>query len=104
MIWVGGGVLLSRCEPCRISQLFGGLGAFVETQTTSGTVGAAVKILGNNLTGATSDPFNGTAATFAVVSAAEIKATAPTGATMGLVEGVTLGGTLKSNKQFTETP
>jgi len=80
MIWAGGGVLLSRREPCRISHLFGGLGAFVETQTTSGTVGAAVKILGSNLTGARSVPFNGTAATFAVAAASEIKATAPTGA------------------------
>ena len=45
-----------------------GLGPFVETQTTSGEVGAAVKILGTDLTGATSVSFNGTAATFTVVS------------------------------------
>ena len=36
-----------------------GLGPFVETQTTSGKVGKAVKILGTNLTGATSVTFNG---------------------------------------------
>ncbi len=40
-------------------------------------------------------------ATFAVASASEIKATASTGATTGLVEVVTRGRTLKSNKQFT---
>jgi len=80
-----------------------GLAPFVETQTTSGTVGAAVKILGTDLTGATSVTFNGTAATFTVVSASEITTTVPTGATTGLVEVTTPGGTLKSNKNFTVT-
>lgn len=75
----------------------------METQTTSGTVGAAVKILGTDLTGATSVTFNGTAATFTVVSASEITTTVPTGATTGLVEVTTPGGTLKSNKNFTVT-
>src|ERR1039457_5075208 len=45
-----------------------GLGPFVKTQPTSGNLGAAVKILGTNLTGATSVSFNGTAAVFEVVS------------------------------------
>jgi uncharacterized repeat protein (TIGR03803 family) len=58
-----------------------GLGPFVETQTTSGKVGATVKILGSDLTGATSVSFNGPAATFAVVSRYFITATVPTGAT-----------------------
>src|SRR5208337_2819999 len=58
-----------------------GLGPFVKTQTTSGTVGAAVKILGSSLTGASSVTFNGTAATtFKVVSNYEITATVPAGA------------------------
>ncbi len=43
-----------------------GLGPFVETQPSSGTVGTAVKILGTNLAGVSSVTFNGTPATFAI--------------------------------------
>jgi len=81
-----------------------GLGPFVETQTTSGKVGAAVKILGSNLTGATSVTFNGTAATFTVVSKSEITTTVPTDATTGTVEVTVSGHTLKSNTKFRVTP
>jgi uncharacterized repeat protein (TIGR03803 family) len=87
-----------------IYSLSEGLGAFVETQTSSGTVGAAVKILGTNLTGATSVTFNGTAATFTVVSKSEITTTVPTGATTGRVQVATPGGTLTSNVNFRVTP
>jgi hypothetical protein len=44
-------------------------------------VGADVKILGTDLTGATSVSFNGTAAVFTVVSPSLITTTVPTGAT-----------------------
>ncbi|HXM44692.1 MAG TPA: choice-of-anchor tandem repeat GloVer-containing protein [Bryobacteraceae bacterium] len=77
-----------------------GLGPFVETQTTSGEVGVAVKILGSDLAGATSVTFNGTAATFTVVSSYLITATVPAGATSGRVEVVTPSGTLSSNMAF----
>jgi uncharacterized repeat protein (TIGR03803 family) len=77
-----------------------GLGPFVETQPTSGKVGASVKILGTNLTGATSVTFNGTAAAFTVKSKSEITTTVPTGATTGTVQVVTSGGTLSSNVPF----
>jgi uncharacterized repeat protein (TIGR03803 family) len=77
-----------------------GLGPFVETQTTSGKVGAAVKILGSDLTGATSVSFNGTAATFTVVSRYLITTTVPAGATTGKVQVVTPSGTLSSNVPF----
>ena len=77
-----------------------GLGAFVETQPTSGKVGSAVKILGTNLTGATSVTFKGTAAVFTVKSASEITTTVPTGATTGTVQVVTPSGTLSSNVAF----
>lgn len=81
-----------------------GLGAFVKTQTASGTVGAAVTILGTDLTGATSVTFNGTAAAFSIVSASEITTTVPSGATTGFVEVTTPGATLKSNTKFRVTP
>jgi len=81
-----------------------GLGPFAETLPTSGKVGTSVKILGNNLTGTTSVTFNGTAATFTVVSGSEITTTVPTGATSGTVEVTTSSGTLKSNTKFRVTP
>jgi uncharacterized repeat protein (TIGR03803 family) len=81
-----------------------GLGPFVETQTTSGKVGAAVKILGTKLTGATSVTFNGTAAVFTVVSSSEITTTVPAGATTGKVQVTTPSGTLSSNVAFRVTP
>jgi uncharacterized repeat protein (TIGR03803 family) len=77
-----------------------GLEPFVETQPTAAKVGAAVKILGTNLTGATSVNFNGTAATFTVVSSSEITTTVPAGATTGEVQVVTPSGTLLSNVSF----
>lgn len=77
-----------------------GLGPFLKTVPTAGRVGENVIILGNNLTGATSVSFNGTAATFSVVSDAEITATVPTGATTGRVAVTIASGTLRSNVQF----
>jgi uncharacterized repeat protein (TIGR03803 family) len=80
-----------------------GLAPFVETRPTSSKVGAKIIILGNNLTGATGVSFNGTAATYTVVSATEITATVPAGATTGTVRVTTPGGTLKSNVAFRVT-
>lgn len=77
-----------------------GLGPFVTTLPTSGGVGSAVKILGAELTGATSVTFNGVAATFKVASATEIKTTVPTGATTGTVQVVTPRGMKSSNVPF----
>jgi hypothetical protein len=67
-------------------------------------VGAAVKILGTNLTAATSVSFNGTAATFTVISSSLIKTTVPTGAITGTVQVVTPSGTLSSNVPFRVRP
>jgi uncharacterized repeat protein (TIGR03803 family) len=77
-----------------------GLGPFVETLPTSGKVGAGVTVLGTNLTGATKVRFNGTTATFAVISSSEIKTTVPAEATTGNIEVTTPSGTLKSNIGF----
>jgi uncharacterized repeat protein (TIGR03803 family) len=77
-----------------------GLGPFVETLPTSGKVGANVVILGNNLKSATSVSFNGTPATFTIVSGTEIKTTVRVGATTGFVTLTTFKSNLKSNAVF----
>jgi hypothetical protein len=76
----------------------------VKTLPTSGKVAATAYILGTNLTSACNVSFNGTSATFTVVSATEIKTTVPGGATTGPVTVTTSGGTLKSNKIFRVIP
>jgi uncharacterized repeat protein (TIGR03803 family) len=81
-----------------------GLPPFVETQPTSGKVGAAVEILGSDLTDATSVTFNGTAAPFKVVSSSQITTDVPAGATTGKVQVVTPSGTLLSNVPFRVLP
>ena len=81
-----------------------GLSPFVETQTTFGVPGAAVKILGTNLTGATAVSFNGAAEAFDVVSSSEISTKVPTGATTGKVEVVTPSGTLSTHASYTVLP
>ena len=81
-----------------------GLGPFVRTSLGYGKVGAAVKILGTNLTGATSVTFNGTPATFTVELPSVIKATVPAGATTGTLQVVTPNGTLSSNVPFRVAP
>jgi uncharacterized repeat protein (TIGR03803 family) len=79
------------------------LGPFVKTLPIAGNVGTVVKILGTNLSGATSVTFNGTAAPFTVVSSSEITTTVPAGATTGTVQVVTPGGALSSNVPFRVT-
>ena len=81
-----------------------GLLPFVETQPSLGKVGRLVNILGTNFTGATSVSFNGTPATFTVVSSSLITTSVPTGATTGLVTVTTPDGTLRSNKRFNVRP
>jgi uncharacterized repeat protein (TIGR03803 family) len=81
-----------------------GLGPFVETQTTAGEVGEVVKILGNDLTGATSVSFNGTPAVFKVSASSLITTTVPAGATSGEVQVVTPSRTLSSNVPFRVLP
>lgn len=77
-----------------------GLRPFVEIEPASGKVGAAVVIWGNDLAKASSVSFNGTAATFTIVSGTELKTTVPRGATTGFVTVTTTRKTLKSNVVF----
>jgi uncharacterized repeat protein (TIGR03803 family) len=77
-----------------------GLGPLVETLPTAAKVGAPVIILGNNLAGSTAVSFNGTAASFTVVSNSEITAKVPAGATTGTISVITPTGTLNSNPSF----
>jgi uncharacterized repeat protein (TIGR03803 family) len=78
-----------------------GLGPFVKTIPTSGAAGTNVTILGTNLKGATAVNFDGTKATFKVVSATEITTTVPSGAKTGTVTVTTSDGTkLNGNVAF----
>ncbi len=77
-----------------------GLTPFVMAVPTSGIAGATITILGTDLTGTTSVTFNGTPAKFQVVSATEITATVPGGATTGAIKVSTPGGPLLSNVFF----
>lgn len=77
-----------------------GLVPFVETLPVLGKVGSKIAILGNGLSDATAVSFNGTAASFAVISDTAMTAVVPAGATTGRVEVTTSAGTLKSNVVF----
>jgi len=73
---------------------------FVKTLPSGGSVGTLVRILGTNLTEADSVTFNGTPASFTVISHSEITTSVPTGATTGRVQVTTPSGTLLSNLPF----
>jgi uncharacterized repeat protein (TIGR03803 family) len=99
----GGG---SNCLPGGCGTIFRlsvGLGQFVKTLPIAGKAGASVKILGSDLTGASSVTFGGVPAAFTVNSAVLITATVPAGAASGTVQVVTPAGTLSSNTFFTVT-
>ena len=81
-----------------------GLNPFVNTLPSFGYVGAAVQILGTNLTGATSVTFDGTAAVFTVVSPTLISTTVPAGAATGAVQVTTPSGKLLSKAAFLVEP
>ncbi|GAA3985780.1 hypothetical protein GCM10022407_33320 [Hymenobacter antarcticus] len=61
----------------------------------SGPIASGIVIMGSNFTGTTNVTFNGTAATFNVIDAANIVATVPNGATTGNV--VVRNGSVASN-------
>jgi uncharacterized repeat protein (TIGR03803 family) len=98
----GNGACIFGCGT--IFSLSIGLRPFVATQMSAAKIGRQIVILGNNLGSSTAVSFNGTAATFVVVSDTEITATVPSGATTGFVTVTTAGDTLKSNKPFQIIP
>ncbi len=77
-----------------------GLPPFIKTVQPAGKVGDTILILGNGLTGSTSVTFNGTSASFTVVSDTEISATVPSGATSGTIQVVTPSTTLSTLGPF----
>jgi uncharacterized repeat protein (TIGR03803 family) len=104
--YVGG---TGSVKPCAASQcgvfysLKIGLGPFVSLVSTSGRVGKTIEILGQGFRGTTGVSFNGTAATFRVISGTYLTATIPSGATTGFVTVTTPTHNLKSNKKFRVT-
>jgi uncharacterized repeat protein (TIGR03803 family) len=81
-----------------------GLGAFVAFVRDSGKVGAKAEILGQGFEGTKAVSFNGTPASFQVVSGTYLMATVPIGATTGFVTVTTPKRELKSNKKFRIVP
>lgn len=81
-----------------------GLKPFVQMVLSAGPVGSTVEILGQGFTGASSVKFNGTSATFKVISDTYLTAKVPAGATAGGVSVATSSGTLASNRVFLVVP
>ncbi|HTZ97647.1 MAG TPA: choice-of-anchor tandem repeat GloVer-containing protein [Terriglobales bacterium] len=81
-----------------------GLKPFVNLLNWEGVVTNTIEILGQGLTNTTQVSFNGTPATFNVVSDTYMTAVVPAGATTGNITATTSAGTLKSNRKFLVTP
>lgn len=81
-----------------------GLPPFVSMVESSGQVGETVELLGQGFSEATEVSFNGTAATFAVVSDTCLTAVVPDGAATGPVTVTMPGGPLSTNRNFVVTP
>jgi uncharacterized repeat protein (TIGR03803 family) len=93
------------CLSCGVLYSFDmSLGPFVRLVNWSGKVGKVVEILGQGLTGTTKVTFNGTQATFSVVSDTYMTAVVPSGATSGFVNVQTPGGSRKSDRKFLVVP
>jgi len=87
-----------------IYSLSTGLKPFVKVQPSVATEGAAVSILGNNLDSATNVTFNGTPASFQIISPTLVLATVPSGAESGMVEVIGPHYSLRSNVPFFVRP
>lgn len=80
-----------------------GITPFVSLVVTLGPVGKSVGVLGQGFSGASSVTFNGTPASFRVVSDTYLTTTVPAGET-GIVTVTTSSGTLFSRQIFKVTP
>jgi len=80
------------------------LPAFTAPLPNGGKVNQTIGFLGQGFTAATAVAFNGTGASFNVVSATYLTAKVPNGAITGLVSVTTPGGTLTSYNNFNVTP
>jgi len=96
--------LLPQCGHGAFYSFDAGLGPFISFMPRARRVGHNVKILGQGFTGATEVSFNGTQASFVVVSDTFIKARVPNGATSGFLTVKTPSGTLTSNRTFLVKP
>jgi len=81
-----------------------GLQPFASLVIWQGAKGKSVQILGQGFTGTSKVSFNGTSASFTVVSATYLTATVPAGATTGFITVTTPGATLTSNRKFYVLP
>jgi IPT/TIG domain len=70
----------------------------------SGPVGTTVTISGSALSGVTALAFNGTQASFTPVSAIQLRATVPAGATTGPISATSPNGSTASTSSFKVTP
>jgi uncharacterized repeat protein (TIGR03803 family) len=95
---------VTESSPSTIFKFAAGLPPFVKTLPRFGKVGTTAIVAGNNLSSTTSVTFNGTAATFTVLSNNEIKATVPAGATTGQFTVTAAQGTVASDVVFTVVP
>lgn len=77
-----------------------GLGPYIEAQTNFGSVGRQIGILGNDLSSTTAVTFNGTPATFQVLSNTLVRATVPAGAATGMIQLTNASGVLSTKVPF----
>jgi len=81
-----------------------GLQPFAGLVIWQGALGKKVQILGQGFTGTSKVSFNGTSASFTVVSDTYLTATVPAGATTGFVTVTTPSRSLTSNRKFFVLP
>ncbi len=81
-----------------------GLPPYANPVTSYGDEGATIEILGSDLEGTSEVEFNGTAASFQVVSNTFLTAVVPAGATLGPITVVTPKGNLVSKTAFRVLP